>query len=81
MMVTVRLFAAAREALRQSELQIEMQATATVGELRRALRREYPLLTEILAHSKFAINEDYANDQQQIPAEATVACIPPVSGG
>jgi molybdopterin converting factor small subunit len=49
--------------------------------LRQAIAEQYPALADLVAHALFAVNADYASDAIPIPAEAELACIPPVSGG
>jgi len=81
MRIQVKLFAAARDAAGTDTLVLEISKQATVGDLRRSLAGRLPKAAEILARSMFAINCDYAGDETMVPAEAEVACIPPVSGG
>lgn len=52
-----------------------------VGALRRALERRYPALAPLLARSAFAHGDRYAADDERLAPGATVAVIPPVSGG
>jgi len=77
--MTVLLFARARDVLGSERL--ELPACATVGELRQELMRRYPLLAGLLKKSAFAVNDDFADDADAIPAGAEVALLPPVSGG
>ncbi len=80
--VTVKLFAAARDAVGDDCVHVQLAKGAmTVGDLRRALVESHPQLVAIVAHSMFAVDEEYRTDSDQVPASATVACIPPVSGG
>ncbi len=81
MRVVVKLFAGARELAAQEQIELELPATTSVGELRTALLAECPALTPLLPHALFAINANYATDQTPVPEDAEVACIPPVSGG
>lgn len=81
MNVRVRLFAAARQAADRPWLDLEMPQGTTVGQVRRRLRDELPQLAALLKQAMFAIDAEYANDQKEIPPQADVACIPPVSGG
>ena len=82
MNINVKLFAAARDALGSDSVSICLDmATPTVADLRNALTNRHPQMANIVAHSMFAINEEYTSDETQIPATATVVCIPPVSGG
>ncbi len=79
--LTIRLFAAARAQLNQDQVTVEFPANGSVRELREQLAATHPELNSILAHSRFAVNQDYAADDASIPANAEVALIPPVSGG
>lgn len=81
MTVKVILFALARDLVGKGEAEIELSSPATVGQLRQTLKQEYPPLANILDRCMIAVNEDYARDEDPIPAGATIACIPPVSGG
>ena len=81
MLVTIKLFAVARQRVERDSIQVEVREGATVRELREAVGGQYPPLAELLPHVRFAVNSDYAADAQVIPAGAEVACIPPVSGG
>lgn len=82
MNITVKLFAAARDALGADTVDIPLDvATPTVADLRKALSQNHPQLANIVAHSMFAIDEEYTTDESRIPETATVVCIPPVSGG
>lgn len=53
----------------------------TVGELRRRLAEQVPALEPLRRHLFIAVNEEYVPDEASLPAEARVACFPPVSGG
>ena len=81
MKAVVKLFAGAREAVGQSEIEIEIGAPCTIGQLRDLIQAQYPALAPLLSHSLFAIEGEYSEDKAVIPPEAEIACIPPVSGG
>ncbi len=81
MKAKIKLFAGARELAGQGQIEIELPATATVQQLRAALLAASPALAPLLPHALFAINTNYATDETQIPEDAEIACIPPVSGG
>ncbi len=79
MSVTVRCFAAVREALGADELRVELPPGATVEDLRRRLVQRAPALARVpLA---FAVNRDYARADTVLAAGDEVAFIPPISGG
>ncbi len=81
MKVSVRLFAAAREAAGCERLDIELPDCATIGQLRQGLRQRLPQSAALIEHAMFAIDQQYASNGETIPPDADVACIPPVSGG
>ena len=81
MKVTVKLFASAREALGKSEIEIAVPDPATVGALRVAIAERYPQLLPLVERSLFAIDANYARDEDPLADAAEVACILPVSGG
>jgi molybdopterin synthase catalytic subunit/molybdopterin synthase sulfur carrier subunit len=79
--VKVKLFAGAREAAGQDTIAVQLGDAPTVAELRSALGKQYPQLRDVVTHSMFAIDTEYSGDDRKIPIDATVVCIPPVSGG
>ena len=81
MIVHVKLFALAAELTGADTLELELPARTTIAELRARLAAEHPSLGPLVAAAMFAIDAQYATDGAEIPANAQVACIPPVSGG
>jgi molybdopterin converting factor subunit 1 len=81
MKVTVKLFAAARDAVEQSEVWLEIEDHATVQDLRTRLAELYPPLQPILGQSLFAVDAQYVSDGTPLGENCDIACIPPVSGG
>jgi len=81
MNVHLKLFAAARDLAGRETIELSLPAGATVAGLRRELASRVPELAALVPHVMFAINQEYAADATTIPADAEVACIPPVSGG
>lgn len=79
--VRVKLFAVAADVAGRDTVDIDLSPTATIAELRRALAEKIPELKEIVDHSMFAVDAEYAGDDRLVPPSADVACIPPVSGG
>lgn len=53
----------------------------TSAEVRHAVAAMYPGLAPLLSRSAVAIGDRYALVDEQVPAGADVAIIPPVSGG
>jgi molybdopterin synthase sulfur carrier subunit len=77
----VQLFALARQLAGTEFVELVLADGATVGELRRVLAERLPELAHLLPHVLFAVNIEYAGDENSVPAAASIACIPPVSGG
>ena len=81
MLVTVRLFAIARERAGMRAIELELPEVATVADLRAALLARVPGLLPALGSIRFSVNAEYADDTTAIPSGAELAAIPPVSGG
>lgn len=81
MLVSVQLFAAARDRIGRSSIQVELGETGTVKELRSRLRDDYPQLEDIVPRAMMAVDTEYARDEQRLRPGDEVALIPPVSGG
>jgi molybdopterin synthase sulfur carrier subunit len=77
----VQLFALARQLAETEFVELVLADGATVGELRRVLAERRPELAHLLPHVLFAVNFEYAGDENAVPSAASIACIPPVSGG
>jgi molybdopterin converting factor subunit 1 len=77
--VTVRCFAAVRDALGTDTLSVELAPGTTVDGLRITLGQQAPTLLRLpLA---FAVNRDYARGDTVLANGDEVAFIPPISGG
>ena len=81
MNIRLRLFAVAKQAAGRDAVDLELPEGASIADLRRRLGVEVPPLSGLVAQMMFAIGTEYADDATIIPANADVACIPPVSGG
>jgi molybdopterin converting factor subunit 1 len=81
MAVTVLFFAAARELTGVGRAVLDLAPTATVGAVRNELASRWPRLAPLLGRCALAVNERFAEDEEQLPAGAVVAVVPPVSGG
>ncbi len=81
MMISVKLFAAAREAAGAEQVELEFSEAPTIADVRCLLVARYPALEVIVPHAMFAVNTDYASDQTRLSQDDEIACIPPVSGG
>lgn len=81
MLITVRLFALAKETYGDGSIAIELPSHATVGLLRLRLAERIPGVANLIPRSLFAVNSEYAGDEKPLDQGDEVACIPPVSGG
>ena len=78
---TVHLFASARDRAGTPTVALDLPPNPTVADLRAALLARFPDLTALLPVCRIAVNHDFADDADPIPAGSEVAVIPPVSGG
>ena len=79
--VRVRFFAAPREALGVGEIEREIPAGSTVGQLIDLLTQEYPTLRAYTRFVSVAVNRAYVGLQTELHEGDEVACLPPVGGG
>jgi molybdopterin converting factor subunit 1 len=79
--VTVRFFAAPREALGVSDLTLALPEGATVADLIARLLADYPVLTVYARFMNVAVNRAYTGVQTRLRHGDEVACLPPVGGG
>jgi molybdopterin converting factor small subunit len=81
MMVSIRLFAMARQLAGRDIIVLDLPSAATVADLRAALAQECPSLGRVVPQSLIAVNSEYAADDWVIENGSEIGCIPPVSGG
>ncbi len=81
MKIRMKLFAVARQWADADSVEMDLPPNATIGVARAALINKLPKLSELGHHLRFAVDEEYADDNTPIFAGSNVACIPPVSGG
>ena len=81
MRVNIKLFASLHEVLGKRELYLELAEGATVGDLREALKRSYPVLKDHVTTMVCAVNAEYVPSSYRLGEGDEVALIPPVSGG
>jgi molybdopterin converting factor subunit 1 len=81
MAITVLFFASLAEAVGTRELSLAHVAGDTVASVRERLIAAHPQISEFTETLLYAVNEEYAEEDAPVPAGATLALIPPVSGG
>lgn len=79
MRMTVKLFAAARERTRKSEVEFPLVPGMTLGDLGKALSEHCVGFQGITG--RWAVNLKFAKTDYQVQAGDEIAFIPPVSGG
>ncbi len=81
MIKRVLLFASAKESVGQDYVDLDLAAGTTVADLRKQLVAEYPVLSDLVARSHIAVDQQFAVEETQVTEAKEVALIPPVSGG
>ena len=81
MRVSVVLFAAYRDAVDASELELDLPHDATVGDLTREMSGRYSRLPQDAGRIVAAVNDEYQPHDYRLTQGDEVALIPPVSGG
>jgi molybdopterin synthase catalytic subunit/molybdopterin converting factor small subunit len=79
--IRVRLFALQRQQLGRRELELELPASASVGQAWDRLVAEHPVLEPATASVRFARNGVYAEPADALREGDEMAVIPPVAGG
>jgi molybdopterin synthase catalytic subunit len=79
--IEVKLFAGARHGAGRSAVTVELPASATIADLKRAIAAECPEIAPLVASSRIALDGAYVTDAVVVRPGAEVAVIPPVSGG
>lgn len=79
--VKVLLFAAMAERAGVRSIEVDHMAGDTVAHVRERVLSDRPALQEFVPTLLYALNEEYVREGDAVPDGATVAFIPPVSGG
>jgi len=82
-MIKVVFFAALREQLDCSELSINSEKLATIGDLKAELANKNEQWQQVFTNSSLlaAVNHDMVNNEELIKSGDEVAFFPPVTGG
>ncbi len=81
MIVKLILFAAAKDLMGSDCVELALDDGATVGELRQMIVEQHPCMLDLVEKSAFAVDHEYARDEQPLYHGAEIGFIPPVSGG
>ncbi len=79
--LTIRLFATLRERAGAPELTRDFSDDATVAQIWERLKAEFPALQGHRDAVRFAVNQEYVDDDYRPRPGDEIAFIPPVSGG
>src|SRR5919204_4572477 len=82
-MITVRMlfFGAARDAVGEDEIKLQVNSGATVVQARDQMFAKFPGLNRFGNSLLMAVNQEYADANRQLRDGDEVAMFPPVSGG
>ncbi len=81
MKIKVKFFALHREAVGESEIEIEVKEGVTIDKLVEMLIHDYPKLEELKDSNILSLNHNYANGSESLKEGDEVALFPPVGGG
>ncbi|MBT3889317.1 MAG: MoaD/ThiS family protein [Planctomycetaceae bacterium] len=81
MTLKIKLFAAAAQAIGNDHVRVASETPVTIQTLKLLLAEQHPSLESILPYCRFAVNHEFALDEDAVSADHELALIPPVSGG
>ena len=81
MRITVRLFAAHREAAGKGEFTAELPDGSTVADAFARLRADHPALEKLARGVAFAVNQSHVPVEAPLHDGDELALLPPVAGG
>jgi molybdopterin converting factor subunit 1 len=81
MKITLKYFAALREAVKKGEEVVEVPEGIDVSRLRTLLIKKHPGLRDIMETTLPIVNAEYVGGERILEDRDVVAFIPPVSGG
>ena len=81
MNIHVLFFGAARDAVEANQLDLELEAPATVASAFQSLKERFEKLERFGRSLLFAVNQEYATPDTQLKENDELAVFPPVSGG
>ena len=79
--VRVLFFGAARDAVGQEQIEVELESPINADGARAKLLSAYPSLQRFGKSLLFAVNQQYAQSDREISEGDELAVFPPVSGG
>src|ERR1044071_9732073 len=79
--IRVLFFGAARDAVEADQLELAVEAPATVQSAFQNLKARFSMLERFERSLLFAVNQEYATPDTQLKENDELALFPPVSGG
>ena len=79
--ITILLFASIAEKAGTRRLSLPVEPDDTVANVRDRLLERFPQLAQSIPTLLYALNEEYVKEWEPVSPGATLALIPPVSGG
>src|SRR5215204_414695 len=79
--IRVLFFGAARDAVEAKQLELAVEAPATVSSAFQTLKTRFSMLERFGRSLLFAVNQEYATPDTQLKENDELAVFPPVSGG
>ncbi|MBP2831074.1 MoaD/ThiS family protein [Aquimarina sp. U1-2] len=76
----VKTFGISKDIIGESTLTLNVDKPMTVSDLKEFLNKQYPKMSTIGTYS-IAVNQEYADNHQNLYLDDEIAIIPPVSGG
>ena len=81
MNIKIRLFAAFKDLLGKSELDINLEGGSTIEDAKEYLKSNYPQIGHLIDISRFAVNMEYKSTNETLSDGDELSIIMPVSGG
>lgn len=80
--VRVQIFAGAAEAIDRTEIEVSLAMPTSGAAILRAIGQQHPELNSIAVRSRIAVDQRFVSGDDRLDGPlASVAMIPPVSGG
>ena len=81
MKIEALFFASARDAVGEASRTLHVEAGSRVRDVFERLAEEHPGLQPARSSLRFAVNEDFVDDEHLLVEGDCLALLPPVSGG
>ncbi|MFN4182847.1 MAG: MoaD/ThiS family protein [bacterium] len=79
--ITLLFFASTREMVGKNQESLEIPENWTLKDVKEHIFQSYPALASLKEFLVFSVNQNFFDENEQVPDNAEIALIPPVSGG